>query len=66
MHQAQTGKSEIARGPRDGSDIERIARGDEDDAQAVAFGISEQEAIILIQAAHAQPRNVISGARGMP
>ena len=42
---AEMMEAEIAHGARGGADVERVARGDEDDAQAVGFGGSKQAAI---------------------
>jgi hypothetical protein len=42
VHDAKMEKAEIAHGARGGADVERVARGDKNDPQAVGFGISWQ------------------------
>ena len=42
VHHAKMEESEIAHGAGGGADVEGIARTDEDDAQAVGFGVQSQ------------------------
>ena len=43
IYDAQMEKAEVAHGARGGADIERVARGDKNDPQAVGFGIGGQD-----------------------
>jgi hypothetical protein len=42
----EMGEAEVSHGPGDCADVQRIARGDEDDGDAVALGCSEQGMIL--------------------
>ena len=43
VHDAKVEESEVAHGASGGAEVERVARGDEDDAQTVEFGSGKQE-----------------------
>lgn len=57
MHHAQAGKAEIAHGAGGRSDIERVARGYEHHAEAIAFGCGEQGTMILMQQRRSRAAN---------